>query len=130
MSHSSACGKLTRVEEVRPIFESALECHREAAEKEAVKRYIKEQTEHSVNSGTRSSGQTKVQKDGSVQKVSPYNPGDVIQVETYNKDGSIHYTTVNTETGVRHSYTATADGKIEKDHTTDQNVPKGHSGRH
>ncbi|EKD52558.1 MAG: hypothetical protein ACD_61C00305G0002 [uncultured bacterium] len=127
---SQCCGKIPTPDDVQHIRDSILEYQEIRADEEAIREYIQEQTQDAKNSGTPSSGQTKVQQDGSVQKISPYNPGDVIQVETYEKDGSIHYTTVNTATNVRHSYTVNSSGRVVRDHSTNQNVSKGSKNRH
>ena len=127
---SQCCGKIPSREDVEAIRESIIEYHESQAEKEAIREYIEKQTSNAKNLGTSSSGQTKILETGAVQKISPYNQGEVIQIESYRKDGSIHYTTVNSSTGVRHSYTVLPDGRIIKDHSTNQNVPKGDEKRH
>jgi len=127
---AQACCKIPTVEDVVAIRESILRYQEEQAEADAIREYIKKQAGEAVNSGSASSGQTIVSDDGKVKNISPYNPGDVIQVETFNKDGSIHYTTVNTATNQRHSYTVTSEGRVVKDHSTNQNLSKGSKNRH
>lgn len=127
---SQCCGKIPTENDVQAIRNSVLEYQEIHADEEVIREYIEKQTQNAKNSGTSSSGQTKVLQDGAVQKISPYNPGEVIQVETYEKDGSIHYTTVNTATNVRHSYTVNSSGRVVKDHSTNQNLSKGSKNRH
>lgn len=127
---SQACCKIPTIEDVVAIRESILKYQEEQAEAEAIREYIKKQTEAVVSSGSASSGQTVVSDDGKVKIISPYNPGDVIQVETFEKDGSIHYTTVNTATNQRHSNTVTSEGKVVMDHSTNQNLSKGNKNRY
>ena len=111
------CGKIPTEDDVDAIRKS-------------IEDYWISQTENARTFGSHRSGETEISPDGTVHKTSPYNPGEVIQSETFNPDGSIHYTRVNTETGVRHSYDVTPDGKIVNEHTTNQDLPKGHPDRH
>ncbi len=112
-----ACDKISTPEDCQHI-------------KDSIEAYNREHFNDASAHGTPSSGEVKINSDGSVNRVSPYNPGDVIQSETYNPDGSIHYTTVNTETGVRHSFDVDIYGNVTNEHTTDQNLPVGHPNRH
>ena len=127
---SQCCGKIPSSEDVEAIRETIIQYYEERAEKDAIRAYIENQTRDAENKGTPSSGQTVIQQDGGVKKISPHNQGEVFQVEIFEKDGSIHYTTVNSATNTRHSYTVTSEGKITKDHTTNQNVSKGSKNRH
>lgn len=111
------CGKTTDEDDVQHIRES-------------IEEYNRQQSENAVAHGTRSSGEVKINQDGSVNRVSPYNPGEVIQSETYNLDGSIHYTTINSATGVRYSYDIDTNGNVTNEHHTDQTVSKGDPDRH
>ena len=114
---SQCCGKIPSQDDVKNIRDSIEKYHQQ---------HSKNQEAH----GSPQSGEVKNNRNGSVSKISPYNPGDVIQSETYNSDGSIHYTTINSSTGVRHSYDVDRDGNITNEHTTNQNLPVGHPDRH
>jgi len=114
----TVCDKLDTPEDCQHIKDSIVESYNNAHRIGA--------TAH----GSSASGQTKLNKDGSVTQVSPYNKGEVLQSETYNPDGTIHYTTVNTETGVRHSHDVDIHGNVTNEHKTNQNLPVGHPDRH
>ena len=113
----TVCCKISTLEDILQIESS-------------IKSYNREHSEGAYAHGSPSSGEVKINKNGSVNRVSPYNTGEVIQSETYNPDGSIHYTTINTETGVRHSFDVDIYGNVTNEHSTDQNLPPGHPDRH
>lgn len=50
--------------------------------------------------------------------------------EKTNEDGSKHTTYWDEESNSRRSYDTDSDGNISRDHCTNQDIPKGESGRH